>query len=67
MSYGETPKQVANVAAATAPLASYLSGVSLAMTILASIVSIFWMGFSTWKMLSPESFDRFVVRLNRKR
>lgn len=68
MTIEDTPRHVAYVAnavAATAPAVSYWSGVSLGITITAGIVSILWMGFSTWKMLSPISFERFVKWLNK--
>lgn len=66
MTIEETPRHVANVAVATAPVVSYLSGVSLVLTIIASIVSILWMGSSVWKMFFPEHFDTFVKKINRK-
>lgn len=66
MSLAETPKHVANAVVAVAPAASYLSGLSLGVTILAGLVSIVWMGASTFKLFFPEKFNAFVHRINRK-
>ena len=66
MSITETPKYAANAAAAVAPLASYLSGISAVITILAGIASLIWLGSSLWKLYFPEHFHNFVKRINRK-
>lgn len=64
MTLAEAPKQVANVAVATAPAISYLSGLSIALTILASIVSILWMASSLFKLFFPKQFEAFVKRID---
>jgi hypothetical protein len=66
MSLQEIPKHVANVTVAVAPAASYFSGLSLGITIIAGIVSIVWMGGSVWKLFFPDNFDAFVKKINGK-
>ena len=65
MTIEETPRQIIQATAAgMAPLASYLSGASAIVTLLAGIASLVWILSSLWKLYFPKSFDRFVKRIN---
>lgn len=65
MTIEETPRQIIQATAAgAAPLASYLSGASAVVTLLAGIASLVWIVSSLWKLYFPASFERFVKRIN---
>lgn len=67
MSFENAPKHVADAAAAAAPLAAYVSGFSVGVTILASLVSMAWMVSSLWKLFFPQHFEAFVKRINKQK
>lgn len=66
MSIAESTRVAANTTATVAPIASYLSGISTVVTIVAGCASIIWLGSSLWKLYFPEHFHHFVRRLNKK-
>lgn len=61
-----TTKVALNAAAITTPIASYLSGVSLVITILAGLASLIWMSLNIWEKVSPRSYQRFVKWMDRR-
>ena len=64
MSMEETRQIVHAAAAGAAPLASYLAGASAIVTLLAGIASLIWIISSLWKLYFPNSFDKFVKKIN---